>query len=149
LLAGCVVEPVAYYKVRRVEPGGLSTEEIVKLTKEGFSDEAIVEKIRSSGVAAKPTSDQLAALKKEGVSDAVLDAMTAAPVVLPHEKVEYYYSYPYYGYYPYYYYGYPYYYGYGPYWNSGYWYGRPYYYHTYYPHYAYRAPPAGVRGYRR
>jgi hypothetical protein len=78
LAAGCVADPVPYYQVRRTEPGGLSTDEIVKLAKAGTSDAIIIEKINSTGVAVKPTAEQLADLKKEGVSDAVLNAMTTA-----------------------------------------------------------------------
>ncbi|HVE43407.1 MAG TPA: hypothetical protein VNM14_26250 [Planctomycetota bacterium] len=152
LAAGCVADPVPYYQVRRTEPGGLSTDEIVKLAKAGTSDAIIIEKINSTGVAVKPTAEQLADLKKEGVSDAVLNAMTTAKVIEPKESVETVYQYPYS--YPYYNYGYPYYYGYGPYWPSGYWYGYPYYgyrYH-YYPSYyhstAYPARGYAVRTYR-
>jgi hypothetical protein len=109
LLAGCATEPVLYYQVRRVEPGGLSTDEIVKLAKAGTSDAIIIEKINSAGVATKPTAEQLADLKREGLSDSVLNAMTTARVVEPKESVETVYRYPEYSYYPYYSYGYPYY----------------------------------------
>jgi len=153
LLAGCYTEPVPYYTVRRSDPGGLSTEEIVKLAKAGTSDAIIIEKINSTGIAAKPTAEQLADLKKEGVSDAVLSAMTTARVAEPKESVETIYHYPYYSY-PYYYgYGYPYYYGpyYGAYWYGGYpyYYGHYPYYSHYYPYHAtYYRGAAGVHTYR-
>ena len=133
------------------------------MAKAGTSDAVIIEKIKATGVAAKPTAEQLADLKKEGVSDAVLGAITGAQVVEPREQVETVYNYPYgysspayYGYGGY---GYPYYYGYGPsYWHGsyGYGYGYPYYgyggYHHYYPsHYqssGYYRGSAGVHGYR-
>jgi hypothetical protein len=143
LLAGCVAEPVPYYQVRRTSPGGLGTEEIVKMAKAGTSDAVIIEKIKATGVAAKPTAEQLAELKNEGVSDAVLNAMTNATVVEPKESVETVYQYPYSS--PYYYgYGYPYYYGYGPYYGA-YWYGgypyHGYYHHSYPSHYYHSSYP--------
>ncbi len=148
LAAGCATEPYPYYQVRRMEPGGLNADEIVKLAKAGTSDAIIIEKINSIGVASAPTAEQLAELKKEGVSDAVLNAMTAAKVVQPKESVETVYRYPYYSS-PYYgYYGYPYY---GPYYGS-YWYGYgyPYYgygYHSHYPHYYHHSTAYPARGY--
>jgi hypothetical protein len=145
LLAGCYTEPVPYYQVRRSDPGGLSTDEIVKLSKAGTSDAIIIEKINSTGIAVKPTAEQLAELKKEGVSDAVLTAMTTARIAEPKESIETVYRYPYS--YPYYYgYGYPYYYGpyYGAYWFGGY----PYHYghYGYYPHYYYPSHATYYRG---
>jgi hypothetical protein len=153
LLAGCVAEPVPYYRVRRVVPGGLTTEEIVRMAKAGTSDAVIIEKIKTTGVAALPTADQLADLKKEGVSDAVLGAVTSAQVVEPSEQVETVYSYPY-GYSTpayYYAYGYPYYHGYGSYWYGTYGYRYPYYYGGYPSRYhtsGYYRGSAGVHAYR-
>jgi hypothetical protein len=135
LEAGCVIDAGPYYRVRTV-PGGLSADDVVRMCKSGVSDEVIIEKIKEEGVAAKPTSEQLASLKKDGVSDAVLGAMLAARVVPEETSVEYYPNY-YYGY-PYY--GYPYYYGY--YYPYGYY--RPYWgwYYGSYPYYPYHYAPA-------
>src|SRR6185503_17038206 len=106
LAAGCVIDGGPYpYRVRTTRPGGLSSDEIVRMSKSGVSDEVILEKIKEEGVAGKPTSDQIASLKKEGLSDAVLGGMVAARVVPDETTVEYayypssyYYGYPYYGY---------------------------------------------------
>jgi len=149
LLAGCVTEPVPYYQIRRTQPGGLTFDEILKMSKTGSSDAIIIEKIKSAGVATKPSAEQLAYLKKEGLSDDVLKAITDAPIIVPKESVETVYQYPYaypysypYAYYGYY--GYPYYYG--PY-QGAYWYRYPYYRYRapYYP-YHYRSTFYPVRG---
>ena len=138
LLAGCYTEP---YRVSRTvtTPGGLTSEEIVRMSKSGLSDAVIVEKIQSEGVSARPTAEQIESLKREGVSDAVVQAMIAARVEVPKET-RYVYDSPY-GYYPY---SYPYYgyYGGGPYWYGGYYYpygsywygGHPYYWGGHYYH---------------
>lgn len=140
LLAGCAAEP---YRVSRTvtTPGGLTTEEIVRMSKSGISDSVLVEKIRSDGVAARPTADQIASLKQDGLSDEVVKAMINAPVretsvqVTDYPNLYYYpyaypYPYPYYGYYGYY--G-PYWYGHGhyPYYGHPYWGHYGHYYHSY------------------
>jgi hypothetical protein len=140
LLAGCVVAPVPRYRVRQVKPAGISAEEVVRLTKAGLSDSVVLEKIKSEGVAARPSAEQVVSLKNDGVSEAVVGAMLTAPVV-EERTVEVVYDYPYYSYpyyYPYSYYPYysPYYYGYGyPYYGVGFSYSYyPYHYHQgYYP----------------
>jgi len=119
-LGGCYVGPTPRYRVREVHPPGLTMEEVVKMTKSGLSDDIIAEKLKETGVAARPTADQLAGLKREGVSDQVLKAIVDAPVTGSEQKVveyvyyprSYYYPYyyPYSYYYPYYRWGYPYYY---------------------------------------
>src|SRR5581483_2920412 len=61
--------------------------------------------LKSRGMSARPTSDQLVALKKEGVSDAVLQAMNEAPLRPDREvfvESAWPAPYPYYYYYPYY-----------------------------------------------
>jgi hypothetical protein len=132
LLGGCVVSSGPYYRVRQVRPAGLSSDEVVKMSKAGIADSVITEKIRSDGVARRPTADEVVSLKKDGLSDAVIDAMLTATVA-PEQSVEVVYDYPSYsyGYYPYYYsYGYPYYY---PYYHG--YYGYSPYHYGYYPYY--------------
>ena len=151
LLAGCVVGPVPRYRVREVRPAGLSIEEVARMSKAGLSDAVLLEKIKSDGVAARPSADQVVSLKNEGVSEAVVAAMLTAPVVEA-QTVETVYDYSYYGYpyyYPYSYY--PYYYPY-----SYYGYGYPYYYgygYGYYPYSHYHGYPVhhagSVHTYRR
>lgn len=128
LPAGCLFEPVSY-RTREVVPGGLTTEEILKLSKAGISESVLLEKLKSEGVAARPEAGQIDALRKEGVSQQVLDAMLTVSVRPPEERITNYVdAYPY-GYYPY---------GYYPhgYWSG--WYGGYGYYpyqYGYYPHY--------------
>ena len=131
LLGGCVVSSGPYYRVRQVRPAGISGDEVVKMSKAGIADSVITEKIRSDGVARRPTADEVVSFKKEGLSDAVIDAMLTATVA-PEQTVEVVYDYPSYsyGYSPYYSYGYPYYY---PYYH-GYYGSYPYRY-GYYPYY--------------
>ena len=124
-LSGCAPEPIVSYRVVQTAPPGLETEEIVRMAKAGLTDATIVEQIKSHGVRVRPTPDQIIALKQEGLSDPVLQAMSEAPVRSGQQVVKEIYGYPYY--YPYYY-PYPYY-GYGP-----YWYGWPYWYYSY-PYY--------------
>jgi hypothetical protein len=142
--AGCIVE--SGYRVVEVEASGLSSEDVVKMSKAGLSDAVLIDKIREDGVTAKPSAAQVESLKKEGVSDAVIAALLTAKVAEPERRVEYYptyaYSYPYY----------PYYYGYSPYWYGSYWYGSPYYWGGRYGHYHgryYSSYPARVSYYRR
>ena len=133
LLAGCYVGPPPGYRVREVRPPGLTSDEIVKMSKSGVSDDVVIEKIKEAGLAAKPTAEHLKSLKEQGLSDPVLKAMVDAPVTGAEQRVteyvyyprRYYYPsyYPYSYYYPYYRWGYPY--GYGwPYWH-GYYYWWP------------------------
>jgi hypothetical protein len=153
LLGGCVVSSGPHYRVRQVRPAGISNEEVVRMSKAGIADSVITEKIRSDGVARRPTADDVVSLRNEGLSDAVLDAMLTATVV-PERTVEVVYDYPSYsyGYYPYYYGGYPYY----PYYSGFYgYYGYGYYpyRHGYYPYryygsYPHRGSPS-VSTYRR
>lgn len=145
LMAGCATEP---YRVSRTvtTPGGLTNDEIVKMSKSGISDPVLVEKIRAEGVAVRPTADHIESLKNEGVSDEVVKAMINAPVRETRVEVTdypnlYYYPYPSYPYYPYSYYGY-----YGPYWYGHYYpygYGHPYWGHYYHHSYPRGAPSVG------
>lgn len=139
-LSACAPQPAVRTWIRPAPPP-LGLDEVTRLADAGISDPVILGEIKSRGMSARPTSDQLVALKKEGVSDAVLQAMNEAPL-RPDREVfvesawpapyPYYYYYPYYpGYYPYY-------------WP---WYGAPYwgfYYH--YPYYSYPYGHAHVYG---
>ncbi len=128
LLSGCTAEPAVRVHVRP-NPPPLSVDVVTRLADAGISDPVIVDEIKNRGMSARPTSDQIVALKKDGVSDAVLQAMNEAPLRSDHDVIveslgPYPYPYPYYPYY----YPYPYYwpwYG-GPYW--GVYYHYPYYY---------------------
>src|SRR6185295_1885005 len=126
LLAGCVVEPYPRYRIREVRPAGLSNEEIVRMSKAGISETIILERIKTDGIVARPSSDQIVALKNEGLSEPVLAAMLDARVEPAERVVEsVYYPYDYYSPYSYGYpyYGYPYSYGYWGYYPYGYGYG--------------------------
>ena len=100
-LSGCAPEPIVSYRVVQTAPPGLETEEIVRMAKAGLTDATIVEQIKSHGVRVRPTPDQIIALKQEGLSDPVLQAMSEAPVRSGQQVVKEIYGYPYY--YPYYY----------------------------------------------
>jgi len=102
-LGGCYIGPAPGYRVREVRPPGLTIDEVVKLTKSGLSDDVVLEKIKEAGVATRPTSEQLAGLKHEGVSDRVLKALVDAPVTGAEQRVVEYVYYPRSYYYPYYY----------------------------------------------
>lgn len=131
VFVGCVVGPVTRYRVIQT-PAGVTSDEILRMTKAGLSDAVIIEKINAAGVTAQPTAEQIESLKKQGVSEPVLAALASARVATPEERVvEYAYDYPSYSYYPYSY-GYPYY----PYGYYG-WYGYPYSWSWHYGHYPY------------
>jgi hypothetical protein len=53
---------------------------VVRLGKAGVSDDVIIETVQAEGIAWHPTSDELVALKKEGLSDRVIEAVAQAPV---------------------------------------------------------------------
>src|SRR5262245_34785737 len=129
LMAGCVVGPSVQYRVVETRPG-LSMEEIVRMSKAGLSDAVLIEKIKAEGVAARPSSDQLASLKQEGLSDQVLAVIVTAPVQPGKTEV------------------YPVSYYYGPAWYGSYWYGWPYYWGGYYPYYGWYYPRYSYYGYR-
>jgi hypothetical protein len=54
----------------------------------GISEGIILAKIRAGGVAAKPSTEHIVAMKQAGVSDRVIEGMLAAtvPVVVPPER---------------------------------------------------------------
>ena len=81
-LAGCVLPPRPIYRAQAPRPP-ISTEDVVKLIRAGISEPVILEKLKSEGIVAAPSSDDLVALKKEGASDRVIEAMLAARVGPP------------------------------------------------------------------
>ena len=128
LLSGCVYGTGAYYTT--TETAGpprqsVTVEDLRSLSKAGVGDDVIVARIEAEGVAAKPTADQIAQLKGEGLSDRVIQAWVSAKVTPATTTRRVVYRTPYYygGYYPY-----PYY---GGYWGWGY----PYWGYSYYRHY--------------
>ena len=135
LLSGCVIGPVPRYRVREAATPPLNSEEIVRMVKAGLSEATIIEKINADGLEARPTAEQIAALKKDGVSEGVLRAMLTAPLrERTEERIVYTEDY-----YPYYY---PY--SYSPWWYGPYWYSWPYWgwQFRYYPFHGW-----GYRGY--
>ena len=113
LLPGCVIGPVPRYRVREAAAPPLNCEEIVRMVKAGLSEAIIIEKLNVDGLEARPTAEQIAALKKDGVSEGVLRAMLTAPLRERTEERLIYTE----DYYPY---------SYGPWWYGPYCYGWPY-----------------------
>ena len=115
-LTGCVTYAVV------TPPAGPTLAQVQSMTQAHVSDAVIVSQIQNSPTRYQLTADQIIALKKAGVSDAVLNALintASKPVPQPTTPVyQTGYAYPYY--YPY---GYV-----GP-WG---WWGGPYYYGGYY-----------------
>ena len=145
LWTGCYVGPAPRYRVGEGTSSGrppLTMEEVLRMAKGGISDAIIIESMNARGIAARPSSEELASLRKEGLSESVLAAMVTARVPAPEESMtERVYEDPDYTYY------------YGPWWYGPYWYAWPYWgwrYH-YYPHPWYRyhyGPPPAIRRYR-
>jgi hypothetical protein len=59
--------------------GAVTTADVVGMSQSGLSDEVIVTHIRANGVAHRPQAGDLIALKNQGVSDRVLNAMQQPP----------------------------------------------------------------------
>jgi len=88
LTSACVVERArGYPEVRTPPPAAspLAPDAVVRLVKAGVSEDIILEKIKADGVVSRPTSDQIVSLKKDGVSDRVIEAMISARVPVAHE----------------------------------------------------------------
>jgi hypothetical protein len=85
LLGGCVA-----YEHRTLVPGvtPVTRDEVVTMTRGGFSDGAILDRIHKDGVAARPSADDIVFMKQEGVSSAVMNAMLSAPVTQPRAPQE-------------------------------------------------------------
>lgn len=56
---------------------------VIRLSKAGIADDLILMKIRSDGVVARPTSEDLIRLKREGVADRVIQGLLGARVSTP------------------------------------------------------------------
>jgi hypothetical protein len=96
--------------------------DVLKLVRAGVGDDVIVARIRAEGVEARPSTDEILEMKKEGVSDKIVQALLEGEVASRVETPRMIYSsnpwdVPYY--YPYY----PYYrpYSWGGYWPYPYW----------------------------
>lgn len=87
--------------------GAVSIPQVVSMTRAGLSDDVIITHIQANGVAQRPQTGDLIALKEQGVSDRVINAMQSqAPIAyatpLPPPRPtpviveEYYYGHPYY-----------------------------------------------------
>jgi hypothetical protein len=135
-LSGCYYPSYAVRKVTPSEPP-VSREEAERLASAGVSEPVVTELIEKRG-AATLTPDDLVALKKAGVSDALVQKMIASErketaQVIVDDYYYYapgYYGYPYYPYYPYY----------GAYWGVGWGWGWGYH--------SYPRGSVGVRVYR-
>ncbi len=80
LLGGCVA-----YERRSYEPGldPVGRDEAVSMTRAGYTDAVILERIRKDGVESRPSADDVVSMKEAGVSSSVLNAMLEAPVTVP------------------------------------------------------------------
>ncbi|MFN3485432.1 MAG: hypothetical protein ACK44W_08130 [Planctomycetota bacterium] len=80
LLGGCVA-----YEHHSYDPGvtPITQGEIVSMTRAGYPESEILERLRRGGVERRPTADEIIALKEQGVSNAVLNALLEAPVTAP------------------------------------------------------------------
>lgn len=117
------------------------------MSKAGISDAIIIEKIKADGITVRPTAEQIVSLKKEGLSDLLIQSMVSARVPESTETVlETYHAYPHDTYdYPYD----------DPWWyRDTYWYPWPYYgwwfwcYPYRYPYWPDRGPGPAIRRYR-
>jgi hypothetical protein len=61
--------------------GAVTIPQVVAMAAAGLSDEVIATHIRANGVAQRPTADDLIALKSQGVSDFVINAMQSQPPI--------------------------------------------------------------------
>lgn len=80
LLGGCIAR-----EYRTVEPGSVPMTEgdVIGMTRAGYSDSAIVRRIREQGIDRRPTADDVVKLRDHGVSDGVVTALLEAPVTTP------------------------------------------------------------------
>ena len=78
------LENAAYQ--RTIQAHATQIDQVIQMTKSGLSEDVIINQIRSTGIAATPTHEQLIFLKNNGVSDRVISAMQgagAAPRYVP------------------------------------------------------------------
>ena len=81
-VTGCTYGPRGYYVEPPVAPARqpVSREDVRTLVQAGVGDEIILARIRTEGVTARPTAEQVVDLKKEGTSDKVVEALLGAQV---------------------------------------------------------------------
>lgn len=85
-LAGCLLPPQPIYRTPVPGPPprpAMATEDLLKLTRAGISEQVMIEKLKAVRLVAAPSSDDLIALKKEGADDRVIEAMLSARVGPP------------------------------------------------------------------
>ena len=89
--SGCVYYgPGSEYAVRPA----VSQEDVRKMVQAGIGDDIIIAKIKSDGMTAKPSADDLVQLKEVGASEEVIEVMVSARVVTPVRRRVIYRSYP-------------------------------------------------------
>lgn len=76
------------------DSSAMSIDEVVRLAKEGLSDDVIVSQIKATYSYFELTTDDIIELKKAGVSEKVIDAMIKTTKVVANRKAIRYYSYP-------------------------------------------------------
>ena len=131
ILSGCVYEGRAYYTEEVASARyPVTADDLRALSKAGVGDDVIVARLETEGVPARPTAEEVARLKQEGVSDRVMQAWVSAKVTPKTERRVVYRS-PYYSGV-----GYPYYYPYYPYYGGWWGWGYPYwgFSYSYYRH---------------
>ena len=79
---GCFYGPRVAYVEPQVVPARrpLSREDVRTLVRAGVGDEIILARLRTEGVTARPTAEEVVDLKKDGASDKVIEALLGAPV---------------------------------------------------------------------
>lgn len=84
MVGGCVW---GYPEYRAGPPAAppVTLDAVVRLGKAGVSDDLIIEKLLTDGIASRPTPTQIVALKRDGVSDRVLEAVAQARVPVAEE----------------------------------------------------------------
>lgn len=76
-LSGCLM-----YEDRDFQPGvyPVSKDEVISMTKAGYSDDRILDQIHGNGVSQRASADDLVEMNSAGVSSRVLAGFTEAPV---------------------------------------------------------------------
>jgi len=66
-------------RIGRRLAGAVTINDVISMTKADLSDEVITGQIRSNGVARRPLTEDVIALKQNGVSDAVIQSLQQTP----------------------------------------------------------------------
>jgi hypothetical protein len=84
-LSGCMM-----YEERNYQPGvyPVSRDEVIEMTRSGYSEGRIIGKIEANGVDRRASADDILALQNAGVSSRVMAGFTEAPVRQPQAAVE-------------------------------------------------------------